>query len=183
MENKELETWLAETKAKNLSKDELNTYVFCLCDDKQNIYNQLQGEFAKDKAQILFNQWQKESEFSPKRGDRVLVWDESENEAEEAIFFDKIGKNIIVFGDESEFDDFIVGKRFISDQFKHMKPLPTEQPTETDFKSKVIEFVDSVIKEHERYLESKVGSHFQNTVSQIMNNQAKEILEKIKQLC
>ena len=109
--------------------------------------------------------WLKETkaEFSPKRGDRVLVWDESENEAEEAIFFDKIGKNIIVFGDESEFDDFIVGKRFISDQFKHMKPLPTELPTETYFKSKVIELIESEIKDGAYRLEY--------------------ILNKIKQLC
>jgi hypothetical protein len=183
MENKELETWLAETKAKNLSKDELNTYVFCLCDDKQNIYNQLQGEFAKDKAQILFNQWQKESEFSPKRGDRVLVWNTDERKVFERIFLANIeGSSYpIIVVCESSKNEFTNNKTFATNYFINMKPLPTE----TDFKSKVIELVEKRIEICKELIDENKNENKFIAAQMWKNcdNEAREILNQIKQLC
>ncbi|WP_323150403.1 hypothetical protein, partial [Pseudomonas oryzihabitans] len=84
MENKELETWLSETKAKNLSSVELRQYILTL---ETEFYNKLRKELkvVGTLYEHLFNQWQKEKEFSPKRGDRVLVWND-EKKPEERIF-------------------------------------------------------------------------------------------------
>lgn len=75
MENKELETWLKETKAKNLNEKELFDYIneFMPFSMYHKLRSELNVRQVEDVAKILFNQWQKEAEFSPKRGDRVLA--------------------------------------------------------------------------------------------------------------
>lgn len=78
MKNKELETWLSETKAKNLSLDELKDFTRIVESYSSiELFTQLKAflkvSHSDELAKHLFNQWQKEAEFSPKRGDRVLV--------------------------------------------------------------------------------------------------------------
>lgn len=130
MENKELEKWLEETKAKNLSQWELQNEIDLIMD--KGFLMQLKGSNNYTKASILFNQWQKEAEFSPKRGDRVLVWDGNE-EVYERIFIAEIKgciNPILVVHYEYE-KEFKNNEWFKITEFEHMKPLPTEQPKET----------------------------------------------------
>lgn len=149
MENKELETWLEETKAKNLSFNQL--WEVLETSSHENIWKKLDGNTSLEKTQILFNQWgnlteespKVETEWQPKRGDKVLVWDNEESSAEEKIFLVEIkGCKLpirVVAPDEET--KFLQGQIFSSSGYKHMKPLPTEQPKETDFKSKVIKLI------------------------------------------
>ena len=52
----ELECWLRETKAKNLSLKELENEINYKCSYFE-VYKKLQGKCAIDKAQILYNEW------------------------------------------------------------------------------------------------------------------------------
>jgi hypothetical protein len=167
MENKELETWLAETKAKNLSRKELFDYannndtlsipLFYKLRDSLNANDLIQ---TVDK---LFNQWQKEAEFSPKRGDRVLVWnDDDQLKGYERIFLAEIK-----------------GEKFNSCKYKNMKPLPT------DFKSKVIELIEKRIDIcNESIEEYKNENKFY--AAEVWKNckiENQELLKQIKDLC
>jgi hypothetical protein len=189
----ELDKWLKETKAKNLSLEELKNYVFSLCNYNQNIYNNLKGEFAKDKAQILFNQWNNpteeskevETEWQPKRGDIVLVWD-NDDDPIERIFLAKIegAKNpiVVVNGDYKE--EFKNNQLFDSSQYEFMKPLPIEHPKETDFKSKVIELIEKRIEKRTQDLEHAVANKAYMTAStiEVVITIQNDLLNKIKQL-
>ena len=187
MENKELETWLSETKAKNLSLDELESFIeFVPTCPHSTVWSKLKGETNEEKAQILFNQWQKETEFSPKRGDRVLVLI-GDNKYEERIFLQKLeGANcqFLVVAEYNE-KEYLENKPFDHYAYSNMKPLPTENPTETDCKSKVIELVEGKI---EHYKSCEID-HLQNGDDhdaieyRAIKNQFSEFLEEIKQLC
>lgn len=129
MENKELETWLKETKAKNLSKEDLKEVTSSL---DTHFYLEIKRKLGVGGTlyEYLFNQWQKESEFSPKRGDRVLVWDDFSSSAHERIFIAEIKgcvNPILVVHSEYE-NEFKNNEWFKITEFEHMKPLPTEQP-------------------------------------------------------
>lgn len=52
----ELERWLREIKAKNLSLKELEDTINYKCPYSE-VYKTLQGDCARDKAQILYNEW------------------------------------------------------------------------------------------------------------------------------
>ena len=160
----ELDKWLRETKAKNLSIQELNMLIE---NSDEYIYYELKGDSIPEKAEILFNQWNQEKgapfeeestkmepEWQPKRGDRVLVWNDIFRQNEK-IYFEKIGKNYLVM-DEYEYQNFALGLCFVLEQYPNMKPLPIEQPTETDFKSKVIEKVEQVINDYSKATEVAV---------------------------
>lgn len=214
MENKELETWLSETKAKNLSLHQLAKYISMTDLTSNDIYCQLEGEKSQDKAQILFNQWQKEKEqltyseaarkderittaeliksmrkekeFSPKRGDRVLVLVD-DNKYEERIFLQKLeGANcqflVVAVYNEKE---YLENKPFDHYAYSNMKPLPTEQPKETDFKSQVIELIESEIKKcQEREDENSKNKNYYYALMNINDKITyKDLLEKIKKLC
>ena len=187
MENKELETWLKETKAKNLSLHQLAKHISMIDLTSNDIYCHLEGEKSEDKAQILFNQWQKEAEFSPKRGDKVLVWDiDKENVFERIFLADIKGSSypIIVVAENSE-NHFINNKTFASTFFMNMKPLPTEQPKETDFKSKVIELIEKRIDVLSSLIPTNIQFELYATAHK--NKESKEelseLLNQIKQLC
>lgn len=184
MENKELETWLEETKAKNLSDNKLWDEV-----GKLPIYisELLKGNTITEKASILFNQWQQETEFSPKRGDRVLVWNDGKSFEFERIFLTKIEgteEPIYVVAKQSE-TSFIGGGMFYIETYEHMKPLPTEQPTETEFKSKVIELVEKRIDVLSNLIPTNIQFELYATAHK--NKESKEelseLLNQIKQLC
>lgn len=193
MENKELETWLAETKAKNLSLGELKNFVG-LKNSYSNIeiYKRLKEIFnasnSNEVADFLFNQWQKEPEFSPKRGDRVLVWNDSENEPNNRIFLAEIKGSelpIIVVNRHWE-DKYSCGQPFETTEFKNMKPLPTELPTETDFKSKVIELIEKTIKEYGEAKETAIDEgDYGDAAKYILIKETFEVFLKVvkEQLC
>jgi hypothetical protein len=133
----ELDKWLKETKAKNLSRWELQSEIDLIMD--KGVLMQLQGSNNYTKAQILFNQWNNptqespkvETEWQPKRGDRVLVWENSE-EPLNAIYLETVigcTQPFLVVDAESE-EDFLKGNEFDFVTYKHMKPLPIEQQTE-----------------------------------------------------
>ena len=183
MENKELETWLAETKAKNLSKEDLK-HCIILLDNEFYIKLRKELKVSGTLYEHLFNQWQKEAEFSPKRGDRLLVWNNNEELAKVAYYFDK-NEFIIVFVDEIEYTNYKNGNVFVLNQFAKMKPLPTENQKETDFKSKVIELIESEqqkalqLRNDVIYSKNYLDAHAYSFKSSIY----KELLEQIKQLC
>lgn len=185
MENKELETWLSETKAKNLSSVELRQYILTL---ETEFYNKLRKELkvVGTLYEHLFNQWQKEKEFSPKRGDRVLVWNDEEK-PEERIFIAEIKgcvNPILVVHPEYE-NEFKNKEWFKITEFEHMKPLPTEHPAETDFKSKVIELVEKRIDVLTNLIPTNIEFELYATAHK--NKESKEelseLLNQIKQLC
>lgn len=190
MENKELEAWLKKTKAKNLSYEELVDYIASNKSCSIDIYTQLEkltkGRMGKECAQILFNQWQKEKEFSPKRGDRVLVW-EGNDDPIERIFLAEIKglrEPIVVVNGGYE-EEFKNNMPFESSQFMHMSPLPPEQPSETDFKSQVIELIEKRI---EHYKQCELD-HLQNGDDhdaieyRAIESEFKDFLRQIKNLC
>lgn len=150
----ELETWLKETKAKNLSKEELFDYVNNNDTLSINLFHQLRiylnSNDLRGTVDKLFNQWQKEKEFSPKRGDRVLVWNSNDLGAIERNYFDKTDRSILAL-DRQEYQDFLDNKDFVLEQYEHMKPLPIEQPTEADFKSSELLYTEKDMIEYSSY--------------------------------
>jgi hypothetical protein len=174
----ELEKWLKETKAKNLSLNELEHLIFEL---ENRLFSELKGSDFIEKAEFLFNQWNNpteespkvETEWQPKRGDRVLVWDDDE-EPKEKIYLtysdgERYPYRVVLVGFENEFKE---NKPFESCAYQHMKPLPIEQPKETDFKSKVIELIE---KRHELLFDE-----YKNKSAKL--DELKYILNQIKQL-
>jgi hypothetical protein len=140
----ELDKWLKETKAKNLSLDELKKFIKNdnTCTTKQ--YSELITYTKKlgidSISEILFNQWNNpteespivETEWQPKRGDRVLVFDDWD-EPKERIYLtyskgERYPYRVVSVGDEDKFNK---NELFESCAYQHMKPLPTEQPKET----------------------------------------------------
>ena len=130
-----------------------------------------------------------ETEFQPKRGDRVLVWDDCEKHAVERIFLAEIKGyrypvTVVKYNDEKKFID---NKEFDIIYFKHMKPILIEDtPTEPKktFKDKVIELIDEKIKEYQKSENeySSLKSHFQ---AQAYKDQAfaiSQLLKEIKEL-
>ena len=174
MENKELETWLKETKAKNLSYDELTRYIVNNCDIARynELCNTLNAKTVDGISEAIFNQWQKEAEFSPKRGDRVLVWDDNEERSYNRIFVAEVKGAVFPFVTVHEKNeiDFTDNLPFTTEYWSKMKPLPTEQPTETYFKSKVIEFIEGKINATTTALETIIGIQ-------------KDLLEQVKNIC
>jgi hypothetical protein len=183
----ELDKWLRETKAKNLSIQELNMLIE---NSDEYIYYELKGDSIPEKAEILFNQWNNqteespkvEPEWQPKRGDRVLVWNDIFKQNEK-IYFEKIGKNYLVM-DEYEYQNFALGLCFVLEQYPNMKPLPIEQPTETDFKSKVIELIEKRIEICVESIEEYKNEN-KFYAAEVWKNckiENQEILKQIKQL-
>jgi len=186
MENKELETWLQETKAKNLSKEDLKEVTSSL---DTHFYLEIKRKLGVGGTlyEHLFNQWQKETEFSPKRGEEVIVWNDNEEVLTKTIYLQNIegAEYPILVVSTWDIEKFLEGRKFGFNCFKNMKPLPTELPTETDFKSKVIELIEKRI---ERYKECEKGSLEMSDEHDAIEykaiaNQFKDFLNQIKQLC
>jgi hypothetical protein len=155
----ELDKWLRETKAKNLSLEELKIYITNKSSCNDDLYKKLRIKLdIKDcisLADFLFNQWNNpaeespivESEWQPKRGDRVLVWDDENSEPLKAIYLETVigcTQPFLVVAPECE-EDFLQGYKVDFITYKQMKPLSIEQPIETDFKTKVIELIEKRI--------------------------------------
>src|ERR1035437_1484761 len=59
-----IETWLEETKAKNLSFGQLREYInYGTTCPYEEVYSKLKGYEIKDKAKILFDKWNTSKEF------------------------------------------------------------------------------------------------------------------------
>ncbi len=127
----ELENWLKATKEKNLSLDELASEISLLPTEQYNKLKWQSNCNPEGKASILFNQFQKEKEFSPKRGDRVLVWGDNKERSYNRIFVAEVKGAIFPYVTVHEKNeiDFTDNLPFTTEYWSHMKPLPTEQPT------------------------------------------------------
>jgi len=191
----EIDKWLRETKAKNLSLEELFKLIANTGETKfGDIFCKLKGGTAINKAQILFNQWNNpteestkvEIEWQPKRGDRVLVWDNSEERAKIRIFLTKIegSANPIVVVYNPDEESFLNNEEFDTTQFKHMKPLPIEQPKETDFKTKVIELIEKNINDKQEKLKFVIDKNnlIYEAVLECIVEIQKDLLKQIKEL-
>jgi hypothetical protein len=182
----ELDKWLRETKAKNLSLEELRDETNFL-DTK--FYNQVRRQLkvAGTLYQHLFNLWNNQSEWQPQRGDRVLVWDDDEKLAEERIFLAEIKGSIlpivtVTFDYEN---DFKKENEFETTEWKNMKPLPIEQPKETDFKTKVIELIEGKINDLKGYEKRQIEiNEYYNNHSQVASKIKvyNDLINDIKQL-
>lgn len=189
----ELDKWLKETKAKSLSRWQLQNEIDLIMD--KGVLMQLQGSNNYTKAQILFNQWNNpteespkiETEWKPKRGDRVLVWDD-EDDPIERIFLAKIegAKNPIVVVNGDYKNEFENNEPFDSSQYEYMKPLPIE-PKETDFKSKfeaVIELIEKNINDKQEKLKFVIDKNnlIYEAVLECIVEIQKDLLKQIKEL-
>jgi hypothetical protein len=67
--------------------------------------------------------------FKPKRGDKVLVWDNNEENAQERIFITEIegSKHPYVCVSLAHEEAFINGSLFSFDGWKNIKPLPEKE--------------------------------------------------------
>ena len=126
----------------------------------------------------------KPTEWQPKRGDKVLVWDD--NNYCERIFLAEIKKSeypIVTVHHHYE-KDFLNDDVFSVVCFKQMKPLLIEQPTETDFKSKVIELIEKriaiCIESIDEY--KKLNSFSSCEVWRNCKHENQELLKQIKEL-
>jgi hypothetical protein len=126
-----------------------------------------------------------ETEWQPKRGDKVLVWDD--NNYCERIFLAEIKKSkypIVTVNYHYE-KDFLNDDVFCVVCYKHMKPLPIEQPKETDFKSKVIELIEGEINDLKVYEKRQIEiNEYYNNHSSVASRIKfyNDLLNKIKQL-
>lgn len=194
----ELDKWLKETKAKNLSLEKLKIYITNKSSCNDDLYKKLRIKldikYGISLAEFLFNQWNNsteespkvKTEWQPKRGDRVLVWDSEGNSLKERIFLIKIDNAIypivtvgIIYGNE-----FNNGEKFGIECYKHMKPLPIEQPKETDFKSKVIEFIEKRIEDYNNWININISdkNYSYAYARQSINEDLKDLLTQIKEL-
>jgi len=180
----ELDKWLRETKAKNFTLEELKIYITNKSSCNDDLYKKLRIKLDMkggiSLADFLFNQWNNpteesqkvETKWQPKRGDRVLVWDNDDlQQQNERIFVGEIKgekKPIIavMLGYEVL---FLSGEKFCTCKYEHMKPLPIQQPKETAFKSKAIELIEGKINATTKALE---------TIIEIQ----KDLLKQIKEL-
>ena len=188
----ELDKWLRETKSKNLKANELWNEIARL---PMDISKLLEGDSITNKTYYLLTEWNNttekspkvETEWHPKRGDRVLVWDIKEDKSEERIFLADIKGSsypIIVVGMNSE-NEFINNKTFKSACFMNMKPLPIEQPKETDFKTKVIELIEGKINDLKGYEKRQIErNEYYNNHSQVASKIKvyNDLINDIKQL-
>lgn len=179
----EMDKWLRENKVKNLSHDDLTELCIWMNSD---LYARIKDKFnlksGTSLADFLFNKWNNpteespkvETEWQPKRGDRVLVFDNDESKAEERIFYCDLGNvEYPVQVVDKDYDvDFYENKKIRLEGYNFMKPLPIEQPKETDFKSKVIELIE---KRHELLFDE-----YKNKAEKL--DELKYILKQIKEL-
>jgi hypothetical protein len=199
----ELDKWLREAKAKNLSLEDLKIYIMNENSCPSDLYKKLRIKFdIKDGmslAEFLFNQWNNpteespkvETERQPKRGDRVLVWDDDESKAEERIFLTEIkGVNSpILVVCNAWIKEYSENKLYNVVRFQHMKPLPIEQPKEdkvTEAAKRLCElqegtyttqhkvtyqhgFIDGAKWQSEQPIETDFKSKFEATIKLIEN--------------
>jgi hypothetical protein len=150
------------------------------------------NDYESDDTELTTEQFiemfdKKETEWQPKRGDIVLVWDSEGNDLKERIFLIKIESAIypiitvgIKYGNE-----FNNGEKFGIECYKHMKPLPIEQPIETDFKTKVIEFIEGKINDLKGYEKRQIErNEYYNNHSQVASKIKvyNDLINDIKQL-
>ena len=127
-----------------------------------------------------------ETWFSPKRGDRVLVYDNNDDPVERIFLAEIKGTSypivVVRLGYENE---FINNGYFHTTCFMNMKPLPTEQPTETDFKSQVIELIENEIEKCQKREDenSKNKNYYHALIFKNDKITYKDLLDKIKKLC
>jgi hypothetical protein len=125
----------------------------------ENLYIKLEGHNYEDKAERLLHQWNTSTEWIPKRGERVLVWDDdSESQAIDRIFLsvldiENLNYPICVVVERNEFQ-YLNGDKFSLQRYSHMKQLPKEEEPiiEKGFKEKVIELVENKLSEAEANL-------------------------------
>ena len=128
----------------------------------------------------------KQSEWKPKRGERVLVWDENDDPVER-FFIDKIDNcldGIIIVQLEYE-KTFLNGNEFRCATYEHMKQLPIQEAiVEIDFKTKVVELIEVLIIGSKFKMEAalKAESYHDVLAWKIANQERKELLNKIKEL-
>jgi hypothetical protein len=214
----ELDKWLRETKAKNLSLEELKNYMFSTKTniDFVELRNSLGLKYGESLSQALLNQWNnteespkvetephickycqaettqddetcyaKPTEWQPKRGERVLVWDDWD-EPKERIYLtyskgERYPYRVVSVGDEDKFNK---NELFESCAYQHMKPLPIEQTEETDFKSKVIELIEKNINDKQQKLEFVIDKNnlIYEAVLECIVAIQKDLLTQIKEL-
>jgi len=188
----ELDKWLNETKAKNLSLEKLRDEVNFL-DTK--FYKQVRKELkvVGTLYQHLFNLWNNPQE-SPKveteprkiigyktpcdlwKGDikqgQIYTVMQSNKQ-----FYKPDGRNYI--------SNYCINKEIVEKLFEPVfEPLPTEQPKETDFKTKVIELIEKRIEKRTQDLEQAVANKAYMTAStiEVVITIQKDLLNQIKQL-
>jgi hypothetical protein len=85
-------------------------------------------------ADLVIEQLEKQETFKPKRGDKVLVWDDEEQNAIERIFITQVEGSTYPYicVDTRDENDFINGNSFRICLWKNIKPLPIiEIPKDT----------------------------------------------------
>ena len=129
----------------------------------------------------------KQTEWKPKRGERVLVWDNDESDTAERIFLAEIEGAaipiiVVRYGNESE---FLNNKLFYTIGYKYMKQIQKpEVIVETDFKTKVVELFEkriAICKESvEKY--KNENRFYAAEVWKNCKNENAEMLKQIKEL-
>jgi hypothetical protein len=135
---------------------------------------------------FFFKKYPKENKWQPKRGDRVLVWEDND-EPIERIFLADIKSAcypIITVGLSTE-KEFLNNKPFIFSVFSNMKPLPTEPVVEQDpFKNKVIQLIENLIEERNENIRNNIKAEFYSVAhtNKAKKMEAEYILKLIKEL-
>ena len=128
----------------------------------------------------------KQTEWKPKRGERVLVWDENDDPVER-FFIDKIDNcldGIIIVQLEYE-KTFLNGNEFRCATYENMKQLPApEAIVEPDFKTKVVELLKVLIDESKDKMEAALQAKSYHDVLawKIANQERGQLLTQIKEL-
>jgi hypothetical protein len=184
----ELETWLKETKAKNLSLTELAEYL--VMDTLPKIWNNLKGKQSKEKAQILFNQWNAPEEKGKLIGYKAPFDLFGGNIKEGELYF-KEGEyhnGYTAYSTKNDDDEvsntYFMPKEIVETWEAVYEPLPKEEPTEKDFKQKVVEFIEKDIAKREGDLNNAEYNRHYATAAEFQRIIAisKYLLKQIKEL-
>lgn len=114
------------------------------CDNEGCLTDETGDEFHgwfKSEAKLYFKPY--EPNEQPKTGDKVICWDEDEDEAEKFIFFTKLEGDFpyVVFYEDHDYDEFKKGYLFKCTSYKNMKALPN---VETITKSEALRILKEV---------------------------------------
>lgn len=144
-----LENWLLDVKGKKLNVEEIELEIHKAPFEISRVLLD-NGNNLSEKAQILFNQWKKESEFSPKiigykapfdlfngyikKGHLFIEWSKKH-------YYSAVNENVSTYSLPKE----------IVETWEAVYEETTEQPTETDFKSSELLYTEKDMIEYSSY--------------------------------
>jgi hypothetical protein len=195
----ELDKWLKETKAKNLSEIEIYKLLFSQIECPDNIHDELKKQFncytQNALSKLLYEKWNNPTEQNPKveTEQRKIIGYKApfdigghkvKNDLFEKANCEKGKWYIHNYVENKQLNTIILPSEWVETWDPVFEPLPIEQPKETDFKSQVIDLIEKriaiCIESIEEY--KKLNSFSSCEVWRNCKHENQELLKQIKEL-